>query len=424
MTTHTEIDRCRACKSTDLTTVIDLGEQYVSDHIEPGGETVVAPVEVVLCEGCGLVQLRHTVDPEWLFNDDYGFKSGVNESMVEALGEVASAALGAVDLPEETTILDIGCNDGTLLDVFGTQVDDILGVGARLVGFEPVWSVASQAFEYTPNIYEQFFDADYYLERHGPADLITSIAMFYSVDDPNEFVAGVRECLAEDGVWVLQMGYNPMVLKRNAFDTFCHHHIEYYSLITFKRLIERHGLEVFDVTVNDVNEGSFRVFVRHRGADVEQTSAMHERVEAHRARERQLGILKKEPWERLAGRADRRRAETMQFIEDAVARGETVHAYGASTKGNVLLQYYGLDAELIEAAAERDERKYGKVTAGTDIPIIPEDESRPEADYYLVLPWHLMDGFIEREAEWLRDGGVFIKPLPDFELIGAEALDD
>lgn len=423
MTTYTSTDRCRACKSSDFERILSLGTQHVSDHIEPGDETVQAPVEVLLCGACGLVQLEHTVDPEWLFNEDYGFKSGVNETMIAALEDVAYASREAADLPivprpfSPHTVLDIGCNDGTLLEQFP---------GCQRIGFEPVKSVASEAAEIdgAVTIHTDFFDADTYLAEHDPADLITSVAMFYSVDDPNTFVEGVEACLAPDGVWALQMGYNPMVLKRNAFDTFCHHHIEYYSLIPFERLIERHGLDVFDVTVNDVNEGSVRVFVRHRESAVRQTAAMHERVEAHRARERRLGLLNPAVWGVFADRIAEQREQTVGFIEDAVTRGETVHAYGASTKGNVLLQHYGLDNALIEAAAERDPRKYGKVTAGTDIPIVPEAESRPEADYYLVLPWHLMDGFVDREAEWLRDGGAFIKPLPEFELIGAEALDE
>lgn len=407
MTQYTTITACRACKSTDLTTVLDLGTQAVSDHIEPGGETLDVPLTVALCRGCGLVQLRHTVDPAWLFNEDYGFKSGVNETMVAALEDVAEASKAHANLGDGDTVLDIGCNDGTLLSNFPDQTR---------AGFEPVESVAQEAAE-RAGVYDDFFNADTYLDDHDPADLITSIAMFYSVPDPNEFVDGVRRCLAEDGIWVLQMGYNPMVLKRNAFDTFIHHHIEYYGLQSFEQLIEPHGLEVFDVTVNNVNEGSFRPFVRHLGSAVEQTEAAHERVMAHRAREREMGLDSPKVWADFADRIDDLRETTVGFIEDANADGKSVHLYGASQKGNTLLQHYGLDHDLIDAAAERDPRKYGKVTAGTNIPIIPEAESRPEADYYLVLPWHLMDGFIEREADWLDGGGAFIKPLPEFEVI-------
>jgi len=415
-----EIDACRSCGNADLDPILSLGEQYVSDFVDsPDDQTVKAPLELVLCDastgGCGLLQLEHTVDPNYLYSE-YWYKSGINESMRESLRSVAEDATHVAELEENDLILDIGCNDGTMLRMFDED--------CRRVGFEPAENLVSEAREGTTRVINDFFTANSYEEALGdePADLVTSIAMFYDLDEPNEFVSNVKSILADDGVWVIQMAYLPEKIETNAFDSIVHEHLEYYSLLALENLLERHSLEVFDMETNDVNGGSFRVYIRHNGADVSGFDGARERLDSFRKYEADMGLHSQETYDAFADRVQRLKEQTRTFIEDAVADGENVYVYGASTKGNTLLQYYGLDHTLIEAAAERNPDKYGKLTVGTQIPIVSEEEARPDADYFLALPWHFMDAFLEREADFLRNGGKFIKPLPEFELLGAEDI--
>lgn len=417
-----EIDACRVCGNADLDPILSLGEQYVSDFVEsPDDQTVKAPLELVLCDasagGCGCLQLKHTVDPEYLYRE-YWYKSGINESMRESLRNVVEDSTAVADLDEGDLILDVGCNDGTMLRMFEDSY--------HRVGFEPAENLVDEAREGTERVINDFFTQSSYADALGDerADLVTTIAMFYDLDDPNSFVEDVSAILAAEGVWVIQMAYLPHKLELNAFDSIVHEHLEYYSLLALENLLDRHDLEVFDMETNDVNGGSFRVYVRHEGADVPGFDGAPERVESYREYESEMGLDSPETYTAFADRVQRLKEETTSFIEDAVASGETVYVYGASTKGNTLLQYYGLDKSLIEGAAERNPDKYGKLTVGTEIPIVPESEARPDADYFLALPWHFMDVFLEREAEFLKDGGKFIKPLPEFEVLGAEDIPD
>lgn len=418
----TEVEACRSCGNDDLEEILSLGNQYVSDFVDsPEDQTFQAPLELVLCDadtgGCGLLQLKHTVDPEYLYSQ-YWYKSGINESMRESLRDIVEDSTELASLDEGDIVLDIGCNDGTMLRMFEEDY--------RRVGFEPAENLVGEAREGTTRVINDFFNADSYEEALGdePADLVTSIAMFYDLDEPNSFVSDVDSILAEDGIWVIQMAYLPRKLETNAFDSIVHEHLEYYSLLALENLLERHDFEVFDMETNDVNGGSFRVYIRNEGASVTGFEGAAERVESYREREAELGLGSRETYDAFAERVEQLKDETRSFIEDAVESCEKVYVYGASTKGNTLLQYYGLDNELIEAAAERNPDKYGKMTVGTQIPIVPEEEARQEADYFLALPWHFMDVFLQRESEFLREGGKFIQPLPEFKILDETDIPD
>lgn len=418
----TEVEACRSCGNGDLESILSLGDQYVSDFVDsPEDQTVQAPLELVLCDaeagGCGLLQLKHTVDPEYLYSE-YWYKSGINESMRESLRNIVEDSTKLASLGEGDIVLDIGCNDGTMLRMFDEDY--------RRVGFEPAENLVEEAREGTTRVINDFFNADSYEAALGeePADLVTSIAMFYDLNDPNGFVADVDSILADDGVWVIQMAYLPRKLETNAFDSIVHEHLEYYSLLALENLLERHRFEVFDMETNDVNGGSFRVYIRNEDADVSGFKGADERLDSYRQRESEMGLGSRKTYEEFAERVEHLKKKTRSFIEDSVESGEKVYVYGASTKGNTLLQYYGLDDTLIEAAAERNPDKYGKMTVGTQIPIVPEEEARPEADYFLALPWHFMDVFLERESEFLHDGGKFIQPLPEFKVLDASDIPD
>ena len=411
---------CRVCNGS-LDPILSLGKLYVSDFPLPGEEEgIKAPLELVLCQRCRLLQLKHTVPAEALYRN-YWYRSGVNRTMREALADIAHKAERLIHLKEGDAILDIGCNDGTLLASYRTG-------DVYKIGFDPAENLAPYSQKIANKIVVDFFDAEAFqhdpdLTGHRPK-IITSIAMFYDLEDPNQFVTDVKRVMHPDGLWVVQMSYLSLMLKQNAFDNICHEHLEYYAFRSFEYLLDLHGFEVVDVELNDVNGGSFRTYIRNRGANEECFSdetyrdLAAERVQMLREQEIKMGLDDKEVYDEFAMWVERIKEDVVGFIREQTQRGKKVYIYGASTKGNTLLQYFGLDNSLIVAAAERNPDKWGRMTVGTHIPIISEEEARAaKPDYFLVLPWHFIEEFKRREMKFLSSGGRFILPAPHFTLL-------
>jgi SAM-dependent methyltransferase len=334
--------------------------------------------------------------------------------MTAALQDIANQAEKTVHFGEGDMVVDIGCNDGTLLRSYKTR-------GLALVGFEPATNLVEFAQVGTTRIVNDYFTIESFQGHFGEskARLITSIAMFYDLDEPNEFVDDVAHVLDGDGVWILQMSYLPSMLKQNAFDNICHEHLEYYSLSSLEALLNRHDLEVFDAELNDVNGGSFRVYVKHRSSkSLGNQSDSKNRVAQLRKLETDMHLSDRRVYLEFASRVTSLGQKVRQFIEEEHRKGRKVYVYGASTKGNTLLQFWNLDHNIIVAAAEKNPDKWGKKTIGTLIPIISEEQARADKpDYFLVLPWHFLDEFVKREQAYLSAGGRFIVPLPEFRLI-------
>lgn len=417
------IDKCRLCGFGNLAPIFSLGDLYISDFLDPGQEYqgVKAPLELVLCNkrdgGCGLLQLKHTVSPEAMYRN-YWYRSGINKSMTDELDGIAEKLESMVPLKPGDFVIDIGSNDGTLLRGY-KKIPDL-----KLVGFEPAKNLEEYGKKGTTKIFVDFFTHAAWQKAFGDAKakIVTAIAMFYDLDDPNSFVADIVKCLDDDGVLVIQMMYLPSLLKRNAFDGICHEHLLYYSLGSLENLLKRHNLEVFDIEMREhVNEGSLRVYVKKvgHGKSINVLSGAAERVEKLRVDEENLGLGDKKVYEELVERVIEAKNKAISFIKQEVANGKKVHGYAASTKGNTTLQFYGLTPNLIEAIADRNPQKWGKLTVGTMIPVISEEESRArKPDYYFILAWHFLPEFKERERKYFESGGKFIVPMPEFEVIG------
>jgi SAM-dependent methyltransferase len=416
----TERSTCRICGSSDLRTAIDLGRQYIASAFVSGEPPDflrdTQPLEVVRCaapDGCGLVQLRHRIPPRVLYHE-YGYRSGTNEIMRRNLAEIVARIESMVPLAAGDTVLDIGCNDGTLLAAY--QRDDL-----DRLGIDPSSNVAEMARARGLNVELDFFSGDVFrrLRPGKKARVVTSIAMFYDLEDPGSFVADVASILADDGVWVIELSYLPFMLQQRSFDTICHEHLEYYALRQIDWLMQPHGLEVKRVELNDINGGSMRLFIRTKdtGALSSEDSLALEEL---RKREETLNLGSEAPYEAFRDSAQAVRDRLLELVERIRAEGKTIYAYGASTKGNTILQYCGLDHRVIQKAADRNPEKWGRRTLGTDIPIISEEQAREEKpDCFLVLPWHFFEGFVARERAFLDDGGTFIVPLPEPRLVGA-----
>jgi len=408
-----KIESCRLCKSKNLISVLTLGEQYVSNFIEEGSSDFVkVPLELVLCDsklgGCGLVQLRHTVQRDEMYRR-YWFRSGLNETMKAALSDITLKAEKLVKLLPNDIILDIGSNDSTLLRSYHSK--------AKLVGFEPASNLLNEAKKGTSLIINDFFNYESFKENFGEdkAKIITSIAMFYDLDDPNSFVKDITKCLADDGIWIIQMAYLPAMLQQNAFDNIGHEHLEYYALRPLRMLMEKYDLEIFDVEINEVYGGSIRAYIKHK-KNHEYTISLS--VKELEEKENRQGLYDEQVYYEFANRVNELKNKLVTFIKEENKRQKSVYAYGASTKGNTLLQFFGLNSQLIKKAADRDSIKWGKKTVGTEIPIISEEQARKEnPDYFLILPWHLVEYFKQRETDFLKKGGKFIVPIPEFEII-------
>src|SRR5271169_3625058 len=411
---------CRVCEGK-LNSVFSLGEQYVSNFVSPQQpDGPKAPLELVLCERCGLLQLRHTVAGELMYQT-YWYRSGTNQTMRNALADIANKAESLIHLQEGDSVLDIGCNDGTLLSSYKTK-------GIYRIGFDPAENLAAFSQKVANKLVTGFFSSEPFqrdpdLNKNRPK-IVTSIAMFYDLEDPNQFVADIKKVMRPDGLWIVQMSYLLLMLKQNDFGNICHEHLEYYSLLSFEYLINRHDFELVDVELNDVNGGSFRAYIRNRAADETAFGSESYRQEASgrlsalRAKEAEIHFDRIEPYREFAARVERVKQDVSWFIRDRVGQDKKVYVYGASTKGNTMLQYFDLDRSLISAAAERNPDKWGKVTVGTRIPIVSEAEARAsKPDYFLVLPWHFVDEFVMREKDYLSSNGRFIVPLPHFALI-------
>jgi|TARA_B100001105_G_C22362448_1_gene430978 hypothetical protein len=405
--------KCRSCNSNDLISVISLGAQYPSNFVNEDyilDEKNNIPLELVLCgkKDCGLLQLKHTASRVSLYKE-YWFRSGLNETMRKALKDITEGVEKRIIFSQDDIVLDIGCNDGTLLRSYQSKI--------KLVGFEPASNLIEQAEHATTKIINDFFNFNEFA-KHFPGKkckVITCIAMFYDLEDPNSFVEDIAKCLDFSGIWVIQMAYLQPMLQQNAFDNIVHEHLEYWSLYSLKNLLERHGFEIFDVELNDLYGGSFRVFVKHKKNNLIQ---IHDSVKDLEAKENQYGFSEQQTYVDFAKRVNAIKADLCNFINEENSKGKTIYAYGASTKGNTFLQFCNLNDKLIKKVADRDPEKLGKRTIGTNLLIISEEQARKEKpDYFLILPWHFTEFFKEREKKFLDEGGKFIVPIPKLQII-------
>ena len=416
-----EIKECRICSSAEFELVVDLGDQYIAsafvdEHVSADLSNRY-PLQLIRCSsnnGCGLVQLRHSVHPDLMYTDGYGYRSGINESMKANLKSIVNQVETIAELKDGDIVIDIGCNDGTLLDFYQNKNID-------KVGFDLVAKIIQSAREKgIDGINEPFSAESFIRNRPGKkAKIITSIAMFYDLEEPNKFVKDISAVLHDKGVWVIELSYLPAMLDMNSFDTICHEHLEYYSLKQIEWMASEHGMQVTNVEINNVNGGSFRVFLQNKSVKVGASEI--KRIASMRVKETQLTLDTDRPYNIFRAEILRFKNMLMSLLLKLNEEGKSVYAYGASTKGNVLLQYAGITPELVQKAAERNPEKWGRYTLGTNIPIISESEARAEMpDYFLVLPWHFFAGFVEREREFLDRGGKFIMPLPEVKVLGRE----
>jgi hypothetical protein len=406
------IAHCRVCKGRDLRSVLNLGDQVLTGVFprELPARITAGPLELAWCSSCTLLQLAHSYDASEMYGSNYGYRSGLNRSMVEYLAQKARWLSKFCPLAEGDVVVDIGSNDGTLLKSY--QV-----AGIQRIGIDPTAEKFREHYPSDIAVVPQFFSKRAFdsVARGGSAKLITSIAMFYDLEDPVAFARDIAACLADDGVWHLDQSYMPAMLRTNSYDTVCHEHVEYYSLATILRILEAAELELLDIAMNAANGGSFALSAAKRSSGHKPNLAVIDWVLQQEAK---LGLGTLEPYREFEARVFRQRSDLQSLIHALCRAGKKIAGYGASTKGNVLLQFCGLTSREIICIADVNPDKHGAYTPGTGIPIVSEADARRERpDYYLVLPWHFKPGILQREQEYFANGGRMIFPLPEIEIV-------
>ncbi len=406
-----EIQHCRICASPNIRPMLSLGEQYLTGVFPRTADTPLTkgPLDVVWCSNCGLLQMKQSYSLDEMYGENYGYRSGLNYSMVLHLQQKVKTLELLARLSEKDLVVDIGSNDATSLRAYVVR--------CRKVGIDPTGSKFKQFYTDDITLIPDFFSREVF-RRHFPkekAKIVTSIAMFYDLENPQQFVRDISEILDDNGIWHFEQSYMPSMLRTNAYDTICHEHLEFYSFKIVKTMLESCGMRVIDVQMNSINGGSFAVTACKNDANYQSNLPV---ITWLMKQETDMGLDTPRPYREFEERVYRHRKNLSALVEALVDDGKTIIGYGASTKGNVLLQFCGITAKQIPYIAEVNEEKFGSYTPGTAIRIISEREARSmNPDYFLVLPWHFKAGILEREKEFSTRGGKFIFPLPEIEIV-------
>ena len=402
-----KIKVCRSCKASKLTKVYSLGKQTLTGIFPPHKKTKITKgdLSMVICTNCKLLQLENNFDPNEMYGDNYGYMSSLNNSMVSHLKLKALNLKKKYNLKPRDNILDIGSNDGTFLSFFFYIFN--------LYGCDPTIKKFNHLYRKDINQLPFFFNSSHFDKKKFK--IITSISMFYDLPNPLNFAQQVHSILEENGIWHIELSYMPMMIKNTSYDTICHEHLEYYSLKSLKYLLDSAGFKIINLSFNQINGGSISLDIAKKSSILKECKYLinwvlqSEKLNRYNEIKKQKSFFKE---------CQNHRFLLKKLLLTLKKQNKKIFGYGASTKGNVLLQYCNIDTNILEGIAEVNKFKFNKFTPGTNIKIISEKEAKlKKPDYLLVLPWHFRDNIIKREKNFLKNGGKLIFPLPDIEII-------
>ena len=407
---YTTLTECRVSGSTHLIPVLHLGRQELTGVFPRPGQSVTAgPLDLAWCPESGLLQLAHTYNASEMYGENYGYRSGLNASMVRHLSQKINFLEKIIDLKPGDTVLDIGSNDATSLKAYKTT-------NLKRIGIDPTGNKFRSYYSDEILLVPDFFTADNFRKiSDKPAKIVTSISMFYDLDNPIAFARDIASILSDDGIWHFEQSYMPAMLRTVSYDTICHEHLEYYSLSVVQKILNAADLKLVDVQMNAINGGSFAVTAALKSTPRFPNHAV---IDWLLGQEERMGLNTVKPFREFEDRVFRHKADLVRLLKALAGDGKKVLGYGASTKGNVTLQFCGITVAEVSAIAEVNTEKFGCETPGTRIPIISEAEARAiDPDYFLVLPWHFKEGILQREQEYIAKGGKFIFPFPEIEIV-------
>lgn len=401
------IDQCRVCYSNSLTDVFSFPEQFLSPTFVETNEgnslaSIKVPMTITLCDDCGLVQLRETTNPELLYTN-YFYRSATNDTMRKDLQHVVDEALRLANPSDGDIVVDIGANDGTMIGFFPDNLTRI--------GVEPAKNISWDGLDSSVQIVNDFFSKDSLQKALNGKKVqsFTSCAMFYDLDNPNAFVADVAKLLAPTGVFTIQLSYLVSMIENMNFYDICHEHLSYYSLRTLDKLMQRHGLTIFDAEKNEVNGGSALVFITHQATAPEKS----DRYKQLLAKEEEMDLSEEYVLLNFYEGIRKLSQKVRSYLLNEIESGEKTIGLGASTKGNVLLQFFDIDKAILPCISEINPEKIGKRTLGTDIELISDEEANAlNPSVKLVLPWYFKEEIVKREKPYLDAGGKLLFPMP------------
>lgn len=405
-----KITNCRVCGSSNLVKVLDLGTQHLTGVFPVSKDEKISSGELVLVkcfgdEGCGLLQLEDSFSLEEMYGDNYGYRSGLNPSMVKHLKSKIDVVERLVKLEDGDIVIDIGSNDATSLKQYQS-------LGIKRVGIDPTAAKFASFYDEDMIMIADFFSKNVFeskLGKEAKAKVVTSFSMFYDLEQPLEFVKEIESILDDNGVWVCEQSYMPLMLETNSFDTVCHEHLEYYGLEQIIWIANNAGLKIVDVELNKINGGSFSFVAQKKNGNLNTNSSVYDLLESEKAK----NFNSLDPFIEFERRTIEARNKILDFLNSCKEKGLRIAALGASTKGNVLLQYCGINEDLIEAIGEVNPFKFGSYTPGTLIPIVDEQSLLDDnIDIFIVLPWHFKEFF---EMSERYQGHKLIFPLPDIQ---------
>lgn len=414
---HGEVRACRLCWGRDLNDILDLGSQFYTGRFiaKGGGYPPNKRLAILRCSSCGLVQLKDTYPNTEMYGDTYGYRSSVTDTMKKHLKEIGEYAVGLSRKDCELTILDIGSNDGTLLNVFDRR--------NTLVGIDPCANKHKDNYPKNALVINDFFSRENLRKNNSlyAFDIVTSIAMFYDLNDPVSFADNIHSVLDDEGIWISEQTHSHTLIESNAYDSICHEHATYLSLRAMEEICSKVGFRIIDISTNNMNGGSFRTTI----AKVGSSHLVNENaIQSFRDRENSLFLDSTDVWKKFSTNVHLHRDAFKARIRNYNQNGRTVFGYGASTKGNVILQFCDISPDLMPMILERDPNKFDMFTPGTQIPIVSEKYGREmKPDVLVVFPWHFKDEIIRRESDFLANGGTLLFPLPEIELVTRDSLE-
>ena len=404
-----KINKCRACKKKNLKKLFSLGNMCFTGKFPRQDQKIEKkPITLVICKHCELVQLGHNFDLKYLYGPDYGYRTGINKTMTDHVKNITETLAKKTYLKKNDIVLDIASNDGTLLNFYKKNIVKF--------GVDPILNKYKKNYKEIKYSISNFFSAEKVKNKTNKKfKIITALSVFYDLVNPNKFLNDVKKLLLPEGIFLLEFADLASIIKYKMFDTICHEHLEYYSSKVIVNLIQNNGLRVFDIKQNNINGSSKQYFICHNNSKIKSKTRVIKKILLE---EKKLKLNKVQSFKIFIKKINFLRKKLNDKLNSIRINNETVHCYGASTKGNVLLQYFRIDNKKINFAAERNKNKYGLITPGSKIKIIPEKLSRSmKPNYYLVLPWHFKKEILIREQLMRNKGTKFIFPLPKFEII-------
>ena len=404
-----KLKNCRICKTTNLKKLFSLGDLcFTGKFPSENTEIEKKPITLVICKNCELVQLGHNFDLKYLYGPDYGYRTGINKTMLNHVSKVVQILLKKTKIKKNDQVLDIASNDGSLLNFYKKNV--------KTFGIDPILDKYKDEYQSINYKIADFFSASKIKKiTKKKFKIITALSVFYDAADPNKFIKDVKTLLSEDGVFLLEFADLASIIQNKMFDTICHEHLEYYSTKVIINLCKQNNLKVFDIKKNDINGASKQYYICHKNSKYKINKKI---IDGIFKEEKKLKLSEEKTFKNFINSINKSKNKLYKFLKQKTKLGKKVHGYGASTKGNVLLQYYNINNKMVEFIAERNSKKYNLYTPGTKIKIISEALSRfYRPDYYLVLPWHFKKEILLREKEIRRKGTKFIFPLPSLKII-------